>query len=324
MTLLPLHRIWRRSRRALRHLASRSLGVPLHEEATAAQDDRPSREVVAEIARLRLRNLTTRDSIVDPDGETVVCVKTHGERVRVVWAALESIAAGEGRPRRFLLVLDEPDLGAPLPAPLRRLQRRGLEIVAADPRLKMYGKFWPYVISEERHAISLTIADDDALYPRRWLRELVDAYRERPSLIHAFRAHEVVCADGALVPYHLWIPATGTTASFAHFATGVSGRIMPPELLERLRDEGEAFLERAPRADDVWIHAVAVRAGIRTAQVGERSENYPFVPGTQATGLYLTNVAGRGNDGQLAASLEDTDIACICADFAVIQERRAS
>ena len=129
-------------------------------------------------------------------------------------------------------------------------------------------------------------------------------------------------ADGALRPYHLWMPASGTAPSFAHFGTGVSGQILPTALLDRLHERGEAFLERAPRADDVWINATAVGLGIRTAQVEEQARNFPFVPATQATGLYQLNVAGRENDRQLAGSLEPADVARICADFATIQAAR--
>lgn len=312
-----------RALEAARRAASRAIGVPLQAHATAAQDDRPSRELVAEIARLRLQSLASRRSVVDPAGEAVVTMTTHGGRIRLAWVALESIARGDVLPRRLILSLDEPELGRPLPGPLRRLVARGLEIVPAKPGLRVHAKYWPYVSSVEHHTMPLVVSDDDMIYPQRWLRVLVAAHRARPELVHGFRVHEMQCSDGAVWPYHLWMPAGGTAPSFAHFATGVSGQILPPVLLDRLRAAGEAFLERAPSADDIWINANAVRAGIRTAQVEETSRNFPFVPATQATGLYRLNVAGRENDAQLARSLEPDEVARICADFAAIQQRRS-
>jgi len=317
-----LPRARRQARSALRRFGSRAIGVPLEEHPSAAQDDRPSPEVLREIARLRLANLTSRASVVDPAGSTVVSMTTHGSRIRLVWVALESIARGERLPRRLILFLDEPELARPLPGPLRRLQRRGLEILPAAPGLRVHAKYWPHVASTAQHELPLTVADDDMVYPARWLRVLVDAHRARPELVHGFRVHEVQCADGAIRPYHLWMPATGTAASFAHFGTGVSGQILPTALLDRLHERGEAFRERAPRADDIWINATAVGMGVRTAQVEEQARNFPFVPATQATGLYQVNVAGRENDRQLAQSLEPADVARICADFAVIQAAR--
>lgn len=318
----PMRLALDRARTLGRSGASRALGVPLQPHATAAQDDRPSRELVGEIARLRLQSLISRRAVVDPRGEAVVTMTTHGSRIRLAWVALESIARGEALPSRLILSLDEPELTRPLPGPLRRLVARGLEIVPARPGLRVHAKYWPYVGAIERHRAPLVVADDDMVYPGGWLRGLVDAHRARPDLVHGFRVHEIQCADGGLRPYHLWMPAGGTEPSFAHFATGVSGQILPTTLLDRLHAAGEAFLARAPSADDIWIHANAVRAGIRTAQVEEASRNFPFVPATQATGLYQQNVAGRENDAQLAQSLEQADIARICADFAVIQQRR--
>lgn len=299
---------------AARRIASRVVGVPLQAQPTAAQDDRPSRELLREIARLRLANLASRSRVADPAGESIVTMTSHGDRLRLVWVALESIARGEVLPRRLILFIDEPELALPLPAPLRRLQRRGLEILPAAPGLRVHAKYWPHVASTPRHELPLTVGDDDMIYPRAWLRSLVEAHRARPTLVHALRAHDMPCVDGRLAPYRTWQPVRGTAPSFAHFGTGVSGQILPVALLDRLHAEGEAFLERSPRADDIWIHAVAVRAGIRTAQVGDQSCNFPFVPATQATGLYRTNVAGGENDVQLASAHDAADLELVCRD----------
>lgn len=302
-----------RARSTGRRLLSRVVGVPLHEQATAAQDDRPSPRLLREIAGLRAQNLRSRAPVVDPSGDAVVTMTTHGERIRLVWVALESIARGDILPRRLILFLDEPDLARPLPSPLLRLQRRGLEILPAAPGLRVHAKYWPYVSAILHHELPLVVSDDDMVYPARWLRVLVEAHRARPELVHAFRAHEIPCLDGALRPYREWCPASGTAPSFAHFGTGVSGQLLPVALLERLRDEGEGFLESAPTADDVWINAVAVRNGIQTAQVEAQSRNFPFVPATQATGLYRSNVAGGQNDVQLERTLAPEERERICA-----------
>lgn len=322
MRVPVLTRARERLRSSARKVLARAIGVPLYEHATAAQDDRPSRALLQRIIRLRLRNLLSRASLIDPDGETVVSMTTHGARIQLVWVALESIASGERLPRRLLLFLDEPELQRRLPGPLRRLARRGLEILPAEPGLRVHSKYWPCVASASDHNLPLVVADDDMMYPLRWLRVLVEAHAARPDLVHAFRAHEIPCSDGWLGPYRTWQPARGTDPSFAHFGTGVSGQILPPPLLNALHQEGTAFLERSPRADDVWINAVAVRAGIRTAQVEPVSQNFPFVPATQAYGLYQTNVAGGENDAQLARSLDAESVRRICADGAVLRARR--
>lgn len=287
----------------------RALGVA---RGTGFYDDSPSASTVAELARLRLRNVLSRRD-VRGDGDAVVVMTTVAPRIHLVWAALESIARGSVRPRRLVLWLDDPSLEA-LPTSLRRLQRRGLEIRHVEPGLGVHTKWFPHVEGEVQHRTPLVTSDDDQLYPEPWLADLVAAAARHPGSVIAHRAHRVAVRDGVLAPYVEWQPVTHARPSFAAFGTSVSGQLLPPQLLEALRERGREFLRVAPTADDVWLHATAVRAGIRTAQVREASANYPFVPGTQTTGLYWHNVFGDGNDQQIAAALGEAEIERIATD----------
>ncbi len=79
--------------------------------------------------------------------------------------------------------------------------------------------------------------------------------------------------------------------------------------MRKLKEAGTAFLELCPRADDIWLHANALRAGFKTQQVGARSMNFPFIPGTQGSSLMGVNVEGGGNDRQIASTYTLQDIA---------------
>lgn len=290
-------------------LALRVLGVS---RGTGAYDDAPSPRTLARLAALRLRNLRSRQPVTG-DADAVVIMTTIGSRITLVWAALESIAAGGVRPRRLLLTLDDPGLGA-LPTSLRRLQRRGLEIRHVPPGLGVHTKWWPYVEGEAAHVLPAVTSDDDQLYPREWLQQLLAGAARHPGAVIAHRAHRIRVDDGAIAPYLHWRRATSPEPSYANFGTSVSGQLLPVELLESLRERGTAFLELAPRADDVWLHGSAVRAGMRIAQVSAVSTDFPFVPGTQTSGLYVDNVLGAGNDRQLAAVLGSVELERIIDD----------
>lgn len=90
-----------------------------------------------------------------------------------------------------------------------------------------------------------------------------------------------------------------TKPSLLHFATGVSGVIYPPFVLRRLKEVGTGFISVCPNADDVWLHAIALRAGVKIRQLWERPLRFPFTPGTQDMGLYHSNVLLDRNDDQL-------------------------
>lgn len=280
-----------------RRFAVEHLGLP-HAEGTR---DAPDSVVAGEVTRLWLRATFSRERVIDERGEAVVVMTTHGERIQNAWLALESIGRGDAKPGRLILFLEHPI--ERLPWRLRRLARRGVEIRAVKPGLGVYTKFWRYIESGD-NALDrpLVTSDDDMIYPAEWLAELLAAHAAHPNDIVAQRAHVIGTDGDALAEYRTWQPVQTTEPSFAHFATSVSGQLLPPRVQRALRARGRAFLDAAPKADDVWLHTVAVDEGIRTRQVSDSSKNYPFVPATQGTALNVDNVFGGGNDRQLRAS----------------------
>lgn len=266
------------------------------------------RQYLRELAR---SNRFSRRSAVDPKSEMVVTMTTRGDRFRQVHVALESIASGVERPGRLILWLDDPSL-RPSRA-LRRLIRRGVEVKQVEPGLGVHTKYYPYVSEIDRHSRPLVTSDDDMLYPPTWLAELSAAAREDRDIVHCLRAHHIEFDGDRIAPYASWTPCTSSDPSFRTFGTSVSGQVLPPRLLDRLREEGTAFLVVAPKADDVWLHRVAVSSGISVAQLGETPRNFPFVPETQATGLYLLNVWEGGNDAQIAAAYTEDDLRALRA-----------
>ncbi|TFD06023.1 hypothetical protein [Cryobacterium sp. TMT1-66-1] len=249
------------------------------------------------LARLRLTNRLSRRSVTG-SGAVVVNLTSFGHRIDLVFYALETIAAGRNRPARLILWLDDTATVAHPPATLHRLARRGLEIRSC-PDFGPHKKQYPYALTGP--TLPLVAADDDVLYPRRWLAELLGAAARHPLDITGQRAHTITFDGDDVAPYSRWVAARGTAASFRTLCTGVSGIYYPLGLLAALRAEGDDFLRVAPRADDLWVYSVAVRHGIRARQVGERQAEYPAIPGSQRGTLYRQNVTEGGNDAQFAA-----------------------
>ena len=98
-------------------------------------------------------------------------------------------------------------------------------------------------------------------------------------------------------------------SSYVAIALGTSGVVYPPAFLAALRAEGERFLEAAPRDNDIWVNAVAVRAGIRAWQIRATPTMFTQVPGTQhGTSLWRHNRDG-GYDERIAATYGPADVA---------------
>ena len=234
----------------------------------------------------------------------VVSMTSYGRRLRTVAWALESIRAGAARPARVILWIDDSQWFDAKPAHIRALERVGLE-VRLTRDLGPHKKYFPFVeLVEGRSPMPLVTADDDVLYGRSWLIDLYAASVKDKTAVIAQRAHRmIVCPDG-IRPYRSWGEVVTDAPSYLNFATGVAGVLYPPTMVRELYARGDEFLKTAPRADDVWLHFVAVSSGVRVRQVGPTRASYPELPTIGAISLHSVNVAGNGNDQQIAATYD--------------------
>ena len=261
---------------------------------------------------LTARSRLARCSCVRAGGP-VVTLTTHGPRLATVHLTLESIARGRVKPSRLILGLDDSEAGKELSKGIQRLKARGLEVVYG-PNVGPHQKYYLYINSTPSLISPLVTADDDVMYPRSWLDGLFIEYKKSPGLIHCYRAHRIVIKDGKMAPYSEWGSCRSDLPSFMNFATGVSGVIYPPEFQLWLRQAGDAFKNCCPSNDDIWLHANAVRCGIKIHQISSRSIHFVGMPGTQETALHVKNVSRSGNDRQVEATYTPDDIRVLLSD----------
>lgn len=283
-------------------LAKALNGEPIIGRAVNRIEVQLSRHVARRRAtQLQHANETASESVLG-EAPATVSLTTYGARFSLVHQTIESIASGAVRPRRLVLWLDDEDLlENPTPG-LQRLADRGLEIRPA-PALGPHKKYFPAVMEAAPGENELLVtADDDVIYPRYWLQELVESAGRNPGTVRCFRARRVVMRDGILQSYQQWRDCWGTTSSVHNVAIGGSGVAYPAVMIHALRAAGRGFLECAPSADDIWLHRIAVEAGIPVGQVRRRPRHFPTVPGSQSVSLVSVNVDGGGNDRQIRAT----------------------
>ena len=258
---------------------------------------------MSELLRL---NLMCTKSAVAPGGP-VVSLTSFGKRVRTVGFTIESIAQGDLRPSRLLLWLDEPATLTEPAAMLARLQRRGVELLPTE-NWGPHKKYYPYVASQSSFGVPLVTADDDVLYPTSWLATLMDRYAAHPASVHCYRARVVGMNGEQLAPYASWNECATTTPSHRHFSIGMAGVLLPPNLLQELRQRGTEFRKDCPRTDDIWLNLHAQRVGAKVRQVNASPDYFMLLPGTQKGALLHDNVLG-GNDSALSALYGAEDLA---------------
>jgi hypothetical protein len=289
-----------------------ALGKILSRSAAAA------RTLGSKAALVRLRRAGKSGAYDSLLGQcpVVVSLTTYGARVHDVHLAIESIGRGVVRPQRLVLWLDDASSFEDVKASLAPLVARGLEVRLTD-NYGPHTKYFPMISEMDDSALALVTADDDILYPHSWLRGLIRAHTRDPETVHCYRSHRVGVRDQRLAPYASWARNLGRRAlrpSPRTFATGVSGVIYPQEMVRALRSRGTEFMGVTPKADDVWLHYVAVEAGIRVRQIGVLPRHFPLVPGSQGERLMDENNVGEGNDRQIAATYSASAIMKIVRD----------
>lgn len=246
------------------------------------------------------------------DGDVVISLTTHGRRINRVHYTLESIVRGH-RKAPVVLWLDEDDYRAPWPATLQRLVERGLQIRCSDGDYGPHTKYWNQFREVAGTGTKVVTVDDDMIYPEWFLERLEFIGELRLDVVIAYRAHRIELRDGRMLPYMKWTAADTCDASVLHFATGVSGVMYPSTFIEYVVAQGDRFREVSPRADDVWLHACALRSGHPVRQVYAQPRNFAVVPATQVGALVVKNTLMGGNDEQIDRVYTDEDVAQLLA-----------
>jgi hypothetical protein len=250
----------------------------------------------------------TKKTFVMHSGGPIVSLTTYGARIKTVHLVIESILGGSVTPSRILLWLDDKAAFENLPQGLRKLKARGVEVLLSES----YGphtKYFPSVELLSGTPALLVTADDDQLYPKCWLKSLIDANQTFPEHINCHMAKVVRLGPDGLEPYNSWVKCFTTETSLRHIALGVSGVIYPPKFVTFLQKAGDSFRDCCPKADDLWLHVQAVRAGIEIRQISNVPLESLQIRGSQRVALWRENISLGNNDPQMRATYTKDDVA---------------
>jgi hypothetical protein len=240
--------------------------------------------------------------------ELIVSLTTIPERMGTVALCLDSLLRQSLKPDRLILWLSESDESgrpvinhATLPADLLRLVPRGLEIRWCKD-IRSFRKIVP---SLRAHPSALIVtADDDIFYPCHWLNALYKAYQAEPQYVHCHRAHRIKYdATGAPTPYNQWQMMANRYQgpSYDLFPTGVGGVLYAPSHLHPEMLNESAFMSLCPKADDVWLKAMSLKANVKCKKVAKKTFGLIEIRIPNNRTLMSENVTLNGNDAQIKA-----------------------
>ncbi|MFB9652461.1 glycosyltransferase family A protein [Pseudarthrobacter oxydans] len=256
-------------------------------------------------ARLALPTALQRPSHTNPN--VVVSLTTFPARIGHVSATLESIYRQNTAPAHVVLVLSKEEfVNQELPQEIEAFRDRGLRVLFEPGNARSYKKLIPALNLFPDKVI--VTADDDVIYPRLWLEELVRAHEERPHHVLGHRGTLIVSRGGRVEPYLTWPRALRDSPSSKVFLTGMGGILYPPGSLPDQVSDMNLAMTLCPTADDIWFKAMALLAGTPTAKISDASGDFPSLPSGRISALNQLNVGELRNDTQFTAVMKHFDL----------------
>ena len=268
----------------------------------------------------RIASLLDKHSgVTDQKRETalVVNLTTIPSRVHLVHLAIESIFQQSIKADQVILWLGEDKFREQgTPSHLESLKKRGLEIRYCED-VRSHTKL-VHAVKQMPESIHVT-ADDDLIYPQKWLELLYDEHVLDGTSVICHRAHKMrLNKHGQVLPHSQWDYETDQTGpSFSFFPTGSGGVLYPPHSLSEKLHEKETFLKICPTEDDLWFKAMAMINGVKARRVnGElmTDDSMVLVRGSQVVALCHANVKDDGNYEQIKKVFEEFDLASLLKD----------
>ena len=243
--------------------------------------------------------------VSDNENDVIVTLTSFPPRIYEIKYTLFSLLTQTVKPSKVILWLakDEfPNLEKDLPDDVIKLKQNGLTISWCD-NLCSYKKIIPAL--EEYPNRILVSADDDIFYEKDWLEKLIKAHNDYPDCVIAHRAHRIKISHSKIAPYKKWKKSINSNKpSYLNFLTSGGGALYPPRCFYKDVLNKEIFLKLLPKADDIWIWAMAVLNGKKIFVTKNHVKKLTYVNPARERGLtneetlFSFNKKG-GNDEQL-------------------------
>ena len=222
-----------------------------------------------------------------------------------------------GLPRRFCdparndeFILDSANLENLLPAEILAFKKFGLEIMWVEKNLRQYNKIIPILRAFPRENI-ITL-DDDIYYNPRTFSTLYNAHLSNKRIIWAHKARIVPFSTHKIADFFEWKiirkrnKKSQNLPKFNIFLEGCGGVFYPPNALHSDCINDTKFMDLAPKADDIWLWAMALLKGTKIACVKPplMGNGAAFTNSADNPALWHYNMNG-GNDKQMCAILAE-------------------
>lgn len=238
-------------------------------------------------------------------GKVYISLTTYPARIYSAYYAICSILDQTVRPNKVILTLIKDEFSdgeESLPAQIRSLKEKGIEILWGDENLRPHNKYF-YSMQKYPNASIITI-DDDILYPRDTIEKLIYCYKKFPKFISAFHTDKFAFTNNKLSDYSKAIIGYNKEIlipKHSLLAEGYAGVLYPPSILPQEAFNKELIKKYAPIADDIWLKCIELKNHIPVV-CASSEQKVSVLTNCQDNALFLQNRIKNYNDEQLAAT----------------------
>ena len=225
----------------------------------------------------------------------ILSLTSYKKRFPTLHLTLRCLMTQSIKPDIVVLWISRDD-AAYIPSEVLDIQQTMGLLIRQTDDIRSFKKIIPSLI-EWPDAFIVT-ADDDAYYPRNWLKELVEKSSGSNTIV-CHRARDAKSIhQGKLELYAAWKFASSETTATTIFPTGVGGVLYPPGSLHPEVIRQEIFMELCPEGDDIWLAWMGRLANSRYRLCRQRGEFVTWKE-SHASSLWYSNLTAGKNDVQI-------------------------
>ncbi|GMO15787.1 MAG: glycosyl transferase [Mycoplasmoidaceae bacterium] len=210
----------------------------------------------------------------------IVSLTSFPERIDNLYKTIESLFNQSIRPNKIVLWLNKLQFAKiDLPKSLTEITKIGLEIKWVKKDFKSFNKLY-YSLIEYPSDIIITV-DDDQIYMKNLIKELIKAHKKYPDSIISTTLHEYITKNNQLLSYYdrrvnsqRSHPKIAQTPRYCHQLMGYAGVLYKKVFFNDEFFNYSSFTKLCHKNDDIWFWAMGVHNSTRTCSV--KNSCYPI------------------------------------------------
>lgn len=227
----------------------------------------------------------------------IVSLTSYEERFDVLYLTLKSLLFQTVHPEKIIVYFGSDVNKNMLTDKLLMLRDYGIEYRFDDKKNLMPHKKYYYAFKEFPTKCIITV-DDDILYPRKMIEQLIETHITYPNCVCARRLHKIEFDDsGKIKPYNEWSLKYKDCFIPSHnlFATNGGGTLFPPNSLYEKAFDSDLIINTCLKADDVWLKCMEILKGTKVVYA-KNSFYGVFLMENDPNDLMIDNVGKNLND----------------------------